>query len=201
MSHKSDGQVAGSRDSVSPSSVQEVPGRRGRLSRFVRLALALEDLHVATACLKLAGQSGEDRPAQVEHALLGAMVVAYGRLFPRARDEATGLPDLYEPIGQLRVPHLHLLGMRNLMRHHRESSSRRVHVGPARGGSIESHVAPGGRIAWMVLPDPIGPLDLQQVGALFLDLRTRVEAEAGQLLTDLFAGRPVPPRDVILEDA
>jgi hypothetical protein len=188
-------------DTGSRDGQQVVPSRRGRVARFAQLALALDDLLAAGSCLRLVSQSDASLPTQVRHALFSAMIVAYGRLFPHAGDEARGLPGSYEPEGQLRVPHLHLLGIRNLLRQHGESSARRVQVGPARGRSVDSHVAPGGRIIWLVRPDPLGPLDLQQVGALFQGLRTRVEAEAGQLLTDLFAGRPVPPGDVVLEDA
>ncbi|MBX3463216.1 MAG: hypothetical protein KF830_08595 [Planctomycetes bacterium] len=129
------------------------------------------------------------------------MVVAYGRLFPHAEDEARGLPLHYEPEGPLLTTHLHLLGIRNLQRQHVASSARRVQVGPARGRSIDSHVAPGGRIAWMVLSDPLGPLDLQQVDTLFQHLHARLLADAGQLCDELFVGRAAPLRDVVVGDA
>jgi len=153
----SDGQVGGLRDSVSPNSRHVVPDRSRRAGRFAQLALGLDDLLVAITCLR--------------HALLSAMIVAYGRLFPHAGDEARGLPGSYEPEGQLRVPHLHLLGMRNLMRQHCESTLRRVLVGPARGLSAESLFAPGDKIIRSGLSDPLGPLDLQQVDGSFQYLR------------------------------
>lgn len=180
---------------------QDLPGRRGRVARFVQLALALDDLLAADSCLKLVSQPGATLTLLARRALVDAMVVAYGRLFPHVEDTARGLPDLYEPAGQLLVAHLHLLGMRNLSRQHGESSSRRVQVGPARGRSADSHVAPGGRIAWMVLSDPLGPLDLQQVDTLFQHLHARLLADAGQLCAELFVGRAAPLRDVVVGDA
>lgn len=168
--------------------------------RFVRLALGLDDLLAAISCLRLASQCDASRSPQVLRALLGAIVVAYGRMF-RSEGATFGLPHAYAPDGQLLVTHLQLLGMRNLMHQHGESSARRVLVGPATGKSTNSHVAPGGRIVWSVRPDPLGPLDLQQVDALFQHLHARLMADAGQLLAELFAGRAVPPRDVVLEDA
>jgi hypothetical protein len=197
----SDGQVEGSRDSVSPSGQHVVPGRSGRAGRFARLALGLDDLRVAISCLRLASQPDLSPSSQVQRALLSAMVVAYGRLFFRSEDEASGLPSHYEPEGRLRTVHLHLLGIHNLQRQHVASSARRVQVGPARGRSEDSHVAPGGRIAWMVLSDPLGPLDLQQVDTLFRHLHARFLADAGQLCDDLFVGRGVPLRDVVVGDA
>jgi hypothetical protein len=139
----SDGQVGGSRDSVSPNGQHVVPDRSGRAGRFAQLALGLDDLLVAISCLRLVTQPDATLTPQVRRALVDAMVVAYGRLFPHAGDEARGLPGSYEPEGQLRVPHLHLLGMRNLSRQHGESSSCRVQVGPARGRSADSHVSRG----------------------------------------------------------
>lgn len=201
MTRLSGGQVGGSSDSVSPSGQHVVPGRSGRAGRFARLALGLDDLRVAISCLRLASQPDLSPSSQVQRALLSAMVVAYGRLFFRSEDEASGLPSHYEPAGQLLVAHLHLLGMRNLSRQHGESSSRRVQVGPARGRSADSHVSRDGRVCWSVRPDPLGPLDLQQVDALFQSMATRIEADAAQLCADFFAGRPAPPRDVVLEDA
>ena len=187
--------------SASAGGQQDLPGRRGRVARFVQLALALDDLLAADSCLKLVSQPDATLTLQARRALVDAMVVAYGRLFPHVEDTARGLPDLYEPAGQLLVAHLHLLGMRNLSRQHGESSSRRVQVGPARGRSADSHVSRDGRVCWSIRPDPLGPLDLQQVDALFQSMAIRIEADAAQLCADLFAGRPAPPRDVVLEDA
>lgn len=186
--------------SESAGGQQDLPGRRGRVARFVQLALALDDLIVATACLKLVSQPDATLTLQARRALVDAMVVAYGRLFPHVEDAARGLPDLYEPAGQLLVAHLHLLGMRNLMRQHSESSERRVMVGPARGRRADSLGAPGGKIIWSVRPDPLGPLDLPQVDALFQHLHARLLADAGQLLADLFAGRAAPPQDIVVGD-
>lgn len=201
MTRLSDGQVGGSRDSVSPNGQHVVPDRSGRAGRFAQLALGLDDLLVAISCLRLASHSDASQPSQVRSALLSAMLVAYGRLFPHAQEEARGLPAGYEPEGPLLATHLQLRGMRNLSRQHGESSSRRVQVGPARGRSADSHVSRDGRVCWSVRPDPLGPLDLQQVDALFQSMATRIEADAAQLCADLFAGRPAPPRDVVLEDA
>lgn len=187
--------------SESAGGQQDLPGRRGRVARFVQLALALDDLLAADSCLKLVSQPDATLTLQARRALVDAMVVAYGRLFPHVEDTARGLPDLYEPAGQLLVAHLHLLGMRNLSRQHGESSSRRVQVGPARGRSTDSHVAPGGRIAWAVLSDPLGPLDLQQVDTLFQHLHAHLLADAGQLCDELFVGRAAPLRDVVVGDA
>lgn len=201
MTRESDRHVGGPRDSVSPGSPQEVSGRRGRVALFSELALGLDDLRVAISCLRLASQPDPSPSSQVQRALLSAMVVAYGRLFFRSEDEASGLPSHYEPEGRLRTVHLHLLGIRNLQRQRVASSARRVQVGPARGRSAESHVAPGGRIAWMVLSDPLGPLDLQQVDTLFQHLHARLLADAGQLCDELFVGRAAPLRDVVVGDA
>ncbi len=99
-------------DTGSRDGQQVVPSRRGRVARFAQLALALDDLLAAGSCLRLVSQSDASLPTQVRHALFSAMIVAYGRLFPHAGDEARGLPGSYEPEGQLRVPHLHLLGIR-----------------------------------------------------------------------------------------
>ncbi len=187
--------------SVSLGTAHAASDQGSRTARFIRLALALDDLLAANTCLKLASHPDANLTPQVRRALVDAMVVAYGRLFPHVEDTARGLPDLYEPAGQLLVAHLHLLGMRNLSRQHGESSSRRVQVGPARGGSADSFVAPGGKIIWSVRPDPLGPLDLQQLDALFQHLHARLLADAGQLLTDLFAGRAAPPQDIVVGDA
>jgi hypothetical protein len=187
--------------SESASGQQDLSGRRGRVARFVQLALALDDLSAASACLKLVRQPDATLTLQVRRALVDAMVVAYGRLFPHVEDTARGLPDIYEPAGQLLVAHLHLLGMRNLMRQHRESSERRVMVGPARGKRADSLVAPSGKIIWSVRPDPLGLLDPRQVDALFQHLHARLLADAGQLLADLFAGRAAPPQDMVVGDA
>lgn len=187
--------------SASAGGQQDLPGRRGRVARFVQLALALDDLLAADSCLKLVSQPDATLTLQARRALVDAMVVAYGRLFPHVEDTARGLPDLYEPAGQLLVAHLHLLGMCNLSRQHGESSSRRVQVCPARGRSADSHVSRDGRVCWSIRPDPLGPLDLQQVDALFQSMATRIEADAAQLCADLFAGRPAPPRDFVPEDA
>lgn len=67
--------------------------------------------------------------------------------------------------------------------------------------SIEAHAAIGGRIVWPVCPGPFGLLDLQQVNALLRQIRERLPVEAGQLLGDLFAGRAVPPDDVVVGNA
>lgn len=201
MTRESDRHFGGPRDSVSPGGPQEVSGRRGRVARFAQLALGLDDLCVAISCLRLASQPGAMPQPQVQRALLSAMVVAYGRLFFRSEDEASGLPSHYEPKGQLRTVHLHLLGIRNLQRQHGESSARRVQVGPARGRLADSHVAPGGRIAWTVLLDPLGPPDLQQVDTLFQHLQERLQADTGQLCDELFVGRAAPLRDVVVGDA
>jgi hypothetical protein len=188
-------------DDVSLGDEHAAVHQGSRKARFIRLALALDDLLAASACLRLVSQSDASPNPQTRRALVDAMVVAYGRLFSHVEDTARGLPDLYEPAGQLLVAHLQLLGMRNLSRQHGESSSRRVQVGPARGRSADSHVSRDGRVCWSVRPDPLGPLDLQQVDALFQSMATRIEADAAQLCADLFAGRPAPPRDVVLEDA
>jgi hypothetical protein len=165
------------------------------------LALALDDLLAATACLKLVDQPDARWTPQVRRALVDSIVMAYGRLFPHVGDGAHGLSSSYEPVGELRATHLHLIGIRNLSRRHRESSLRRVMVGPATGRSAELHVARGGRIGWSVRPDPLGSLDLQQVDALFQHLRARLHADASEQLADLFAGRPDPRQDCVVEDA
>jgi len=46
------------------------------------------------------------------------------------------LPGGYEPEGRLLTTHLQLRGIRRLMEQHRESSSRRVMVGPAQASSF-----------------------------------------------------------------
>lgn len=111
-------------DDVSLGDEHAAVHQGSRKARFIRLALALDDLLAASACLRLVSQSDASPNPQTRRALVDAMVVAYGRLFPHVEDTARGLPDLYEPAGQLLVAHLHLLGMRNLSRQHGESSSR-----------------------------------------------------------------------------
>lgn len=164
-----------------------------RKARFIRLGLALDNLPAASECLRLISQPGAILTPQARRALVDAMVVAYGRLFFRSDHETCGLPGLYEPEGPLLAT--------NLSRQQGESSARRVQIGPARSRRDDSLVTPGGKIIWSVRPEPLGPLDLQQVDALFQHLRTRVLADAGQLLTELFAGRVAPVRETALEDA
>lgn len=175
--------------------------RGSRASRFIRLAIALHDLLAAAECLKQVSQPGTSLSLAGRQALRDAMVTAYGRLFPRCDLEPCGLPSQYEPAGALRTTHLHLLGMRNLMHQHGESSRRRVLVGPASTKSTGSHVAPGGWIVWSVRQDPLGHLDLQEVDSLFQHLRDRLHEDAGQILAELFAGRAIPLSEVAMEDA
>jgi hypothetical protein len=188
-------------DDVSLGDEHAAVHQGSRKARFIRLALALDDLLAASACLKLTSQPDATLTLQARRALVDAMVVAYGRLFFRSDDETCGLPGRYAPEGRLLATHLQLLGLRNLSRRHGESSSRRVLVGPAHGRSTESHAAPGGCIVWSVRSDPLGPLGLQQVDALFQHLRARVLADAGQLCADLFVGRAAPVRETAMEDA